>query len=340
MSERRSRGATQTVLALFDDQIDAEQALESLRKASRPGGSVSVLARDRRLMAAGSEGRLDVADAIMDTALTAVSGWLPGLAALVVPEHGSFLVGGPMGVVLAQRQRQAGLGTIEAGAVPDATFATSLGATLQRFGFRPEEAHYLEERLAAGSALIAVSASARAHIDATLSAFADHGAVYIGQAETAAEVVRETKRLLSRPLESTSEQLIVTDIVAPLDRACGQSGLPAQAWCNRSVFDSDESDIGSIDDVLIEHTAGDGGDAIRYVVVGSGGVLGFGRRRVAVPAALVRLEDDAVRLDVARLALADAPTYDQSAPFSRSDELALHTYFGTAPYWLGTAGAR
>ena len=334
MNQHETTGRAQTVLALFDDAIDAELALEAMRKASRPGAIVSVLARDRRLHADAPEGRLDVADAVSDTALSAVSGWLPGLAALDVPDHGCFLVGGPIGVALVQRERQVGADAGGGGAAISAAPASGLGATLERFGFRPEEAHYFEERLVAGSTLIAVTADERPHIDATLGAFAAHGAVYIGQAETAPEVIRQVELQLAAPFEPAAADVTVTDIVAPLERTCGQSGSADQEWCHRPVIDGEGASAGAVDDLLIERTGGDGAGTIRYVVVGFGGVLGIGRRRVAIPAAVATLSDGAVRLGVTVFALSDAPGYSQDAPFSRSDELAVHAYFGMTPYWL------
>src|SRR5690606_20259207 len=86
-----------TVLGLFEDMIDAEHALLALRRADRPAEQVSVLVRDRAAdQGYGSGGHSEVARAVVASALDTVSGWLLGLAALIVPEQGPLLVAGPI----------------------------------------------------------------------------------------------------------------------------------------------------------------------------------------------------------------------------------------------------
>src|SRR5215210_70772 len=80
-----------TVLGLFDDTIDAEQTLLAMRREERPAEQVSVLVRDRAADAgSGPERHGEVARAVVANALSAVSGWLLGLAALIVPENGTY----------------------------------------------------------------------------------------------------------------------------------------------------------------------------------------------------------------------------------------------------------
>src|SRR5215211_7917213 len=80
-----------TVLGLFDDTIDAEQTLVALRREERPAEQVSVLVRDRAADAgSGPERHGEVARAVVANALSTVSGWLLGLAALIVPESGTY----------------------------------------------------------------------------------------------------------------------------------------------------------------------------------------------------------------------------------------------------------
>jgi hypothetical protein len=81
-----------TLVALFDDTIDAEQALAALRKAERTE-RVSLIVRS----ANGGEERqtVELARTLVANALDAVGTWLSGLAALVVPERGEYLVAGP-----------------------------------------------------------------------------------------------------------------------------------------------------------------------------------------------------------------------------------------------------
>ncbi|MGH9175355.1 MAG: hypothetical protein ACRD1H_13410, partial [Vicinamibacterales bacterium] len=91
-----------TIVALFEDAIDARNALAALRKAGCPAGEVSVIVRDRAADEGGPIARHGaVARAVDEAALNTHSGWLLGLASLIVPERGTFLVAGPLGAALA-----------------------------------------------------------------------------------------------------------------------------------------------------------------------------------------------------------------------------------------------
>jgi hypothetical protein len=65
-----------------------------------------VLARDRASDQDSKSNPVDVTRAVMDTALSSVSNWLTGLAALMVSDHGTFLAAGPIGVVLARMRTE------------------------------------------------------------------------------------------------------------------------------------------------------------------------------------------------------------------------------------------
>jgi sporulation protein YlmC with PRC-barrel domain len=285
MSEQE-RSSIKTVAALFDDRIDAEHALGALRKAVRAAANVSVLARDHAVGDAG-EGAVDVTKAVMDTALSTVSNWLSGLAALMVPQRGSFLAAGPIGIALARDLPISG-GESSADRAP--AYARqrvdSLAVALELFGFRPEEAHYIEERLAAGSAMVAVTTEDADQIDASLQTFADFNAVFVGQAQTPAAVLDETEQWLANPLATKSSEIVVADVVAAMTHVCGdKDSHPALAWlCGLDVYDRDGDHVGQIDDLLAD--AGDR-SLLRYAIVGHGGVLGLARRRVAIPAAVI-----------------------------------------------------
>src|SRR5215210_7657035 len=231
-------GSRHTVIGMFEDTIDAEQALVALRKADYPPDRISVLVRDHEAERDNSGDRHGaVARAVIANALDAVGGWLQGLASLIVPERGTFLVAGPIGAALAgmraEETRRA-----HAEAQPDgtpfvaATLETSAEAadlssggllrTLEEFGFVPDEAKYLEHRLAAGAALVAVTTANASTFQDARSIFADHDAIHIGMAQTEAGFLAQAEALLAAaPEDSTSGDVVVTDAVAPLVRACG-----------------------------------------------------------------------------------------------------------------------
>ena len=323
----------QTVVGLFDDQIDAEHALIALRKSSRPAASVSVLARDRASKQ-GGDSPIDVTRAVMDTALSAMNGWLTGLAALMVPGNGTFLAAGPIGVTLA-RVQPADYGSEKIRPVDhdeeDAPVG-SVGHALELFGFPTDEAHYLEQRLAAGSALIAVTSREEEQIEATLRTFADFDAIFIGQAETEEEVIDGTERWLANPMGTESAEVIIADVVVTLRSARANAGALAEAftWCGLDALDVDGARIGEVEDVLVDATAD---STFRYVIVAHGGVLGIAERRTAVPTAIVEREGESVRLLSRQPKLANAPVFDPGTPFSRKDELAAHLFFGVTTYW-------
>jgi sporulation protein YlmC with PRC-barrel domain len=334
MEDPADREPVQTVVGLFDDEIDAEHALVALRKASVPRTKVSVLALDRRVSGGSADTAIDVTRAVMDTAVSAVSAWLMGLAALMVPNHGNFLAAGPIGVELARIKSEANGfagGEAHADRAP-ITHIGIIGLAFERFGFRPEEAHYMEHRLVAGSTMIAVTTDDSSQVELTLRTFADHNAVFLGQAETPREVVAEAEQWLVNPPTARSAEVIVSDIVVPFRHACGGSHFEGEVsqWCGQKVVDERGDHVGDIDDILVDPNDD---SLVRYVIVGHGGVLGIARRRYAVPADAISLDNEPARLNVERWQFADAPAYDPGAPFSRKDEQAVHAYFDTRPYW-------
>lgn len=335
-----------TVVALFDDTIDAEQALTSLRKVNQTADRVSLVVRDRE----GGDGEMTdragaVARAMVANALEHVGVWLQGLASLIVPERGTFLVAGPIGAALA------GISAGDDHARPgdDPSLAPAgdqepggLLRTMADFGFNADEGTYLEHRLVAGAALVAVTTSDDSSFKTLRRLFADHAAVYIGMARTDAAFLREAEGLLASPPEiSSGGDVVVTDAVAPIRRLSQAGALPeAAALRHRAVVDVAGEPLGEVDDVLVEVVDPDGPDGpaperhtIRYLVVGHGGVLNLGRRRVAVPVTVADLGAEPIRLTIAKAAFQRAPGYDDDAPFSRREEQAICAHFACDPYW-------
>src|SRR6188472_1134915 len=90
-----------TIIALFDDTIDAEHALTTLRKSEQPPAGISVILRERVLDPDPSEQYQTVLSRVIaSSALDAVGSWLEGLASLILPDRASYLVAGPIGAVL------------------------------------------------------------------------------------------------------------------------------------------------------------------------------------------------------------------------------------------------
>lgn len=330
--------ALETVLGLFDDHIDAEQALIALRKATAHPEQVSLIVRDR---AAEDIGALEqgqaVARVLVATALDAVGGWLQGLASLIVPRHGTFLVAGPIGAALTGSPDPRG-----ASSPPRVEALTDLGAlklnlAIQEFGFDADEAEYIEHRLEAGAALIAVTSQDDAAARQSQRLFAENSAVHIGRAQTDKEFATELAALLTQARRSSMDSgIVVADAVAPLLHLCtameADAGAPP---CGAPVVDNQGEDLGVVGDILVDPstTGPDGNPIVRYVVVSFGGVFRLGRRHVPIPASLVALEEEPVRLALDRATVEAAPSGGLGQPFSRREEQELCSYFNIPCYW-------
>ena len=147
--------------------------------------------------------------------------------------------------------------------------------------------------------------------------------------------------LAAAPEASSGGDVVVTDAVAPHRDLCGDGGGASwsAALCGREVVDATGAEAGSIDGLLADAASGAAPadierDALRYVIVGYGGVLGIGRHRIAVPVGQLDLEADPARLAITKEVLHHAPAYDTNTPFSRHDEQTVCAYFGCDPYWL------
>lgn len=339
MADGTEPNGTFTLAALFDDTIDATHALAALRRARYEPVAVSLLVRTD---ASDTSRRPHVSQAVETLGLGDLGGWLLGLAALRVPGLGHFLGAGPLGAVLAAIDMPG----LPAAAATDADLG-DFETLLIDFGFSEDEAGYVASRLEVGAPLVALTAGPGTPAKDIRRVLADHSAVYLGTAETSERFLAAARLLLDAPPEtSAGEEVEVADAVGPLRRAFGESALRRFAPLRgRRVIDAAGNDIGAIDDVLVECIDPDGPDGpeperqtARYVVVAFGGVLGIGRKRVAIPVTLADMSADPARLRVERDVAHAAPAFDDQ-PFSRRDEQAINAFFGERPYWLGVSPA-
>lgn len=332
-----------TVIALFDDAIDAEHALNALRRSDQPSAQISVILRERVIESrAASRRETLLSRVVASSALEAVGGWLQGLASLILPEdRASYLVAGPIGVMLASI-REATDGSDND--VDEQLQVTNrqLTRALTLFGFDLEEATYVEHRVVAGSPLIAVTSEQAPVLRAAHEIFALNTAVYIGLTHTESSIQSIAARLLmTGPLGGGP--VVITDAVAPL-RSLSEPDYYAQfdrSIRNRTVVSKLGRTIGKVVDVLYETQVWEDPESDdelrrtipRYIIVESG-KLPFGRRLTAVPSELVDDEQDPVLLRITLSELRGAPRYDTSQPLSRQDEMALRRYFHVRNYWM------
>lgn len=349
--ETPSHVVLRTIIALFDDTIDAEHALTALRKSAQPSEGISVILRERLLDPDPSEQyRTVLSRVIAASALDAVGGWLQGLASLILPDRASYLVAGPIGAVLAtirDAQPPTDLPPQAPWNLDDSS--RQLSRALAAFGFSPDEAHYLEARVVAGSPLIAVTSDRASTLRTAHSTFSSFDAVHVGLARTESAIHQTAARLLQTGPDGGGS-VVIADAIAPLRRLSADI-----AWRHhsidlrgRQVLDRAGQVAGVIDDVLFEikpttdgrvvpETAADrSAITIRYIIVSFGGLLGIGKGRVAIPAILADTNLWTVPVNVLADDIRKAPRFGGARPLSRQDEVAICTWFDVPLYWLNS----
>jgi len=163
-----------TVVGLFDDRGQAQQAVRELLQAGFKHADISLVANDvdERYKADANAGKAgqEPSGAATGAALGGAAGLLVGLVALLIPGVGPVIAAGNLGIALASALASASIGTIAGGL---------LGA-LGDLGMAEEDAQYYVEGLRRGGTLVTVGA------DDQMASRADdvmrrHGAVNIKQ---------------------------------------------------------------------------------------------------------------------------------------------------------------
>ena len=132
-----------TILGIFDNPLDARQAVETLRSSSLKLDDVSIIARATDSKAAtGNTGDVSAGEG---AAVGAVWGGLVGLAALLIPGVGPFIAFGALGAALT-------------GALTGAVVGGISAALIDFSGIPAEDAHAYEQQVHAGKTLVAVKA--------------------------------------------------------------------------------------------------------------------------------------------------------------------------------------
>ena len=334
-----------TIIALFDDTIDAEHALGALRRSDQPPAQISVILRERvNEPHTRSNRETLLSRVIAASALETVGGWLQGLASLILPEdRASYLVAGPIGVMLASIREAHDSDDDDEVDTHFKVTNRQLTRALTLFGFDLDEATYVEHRVVAGSPLIAVTSEQAPVLRAAHDIFASNTAVHIGLTHTDSSIQSIAARLLmTGPLGGGP--VVITDAVAPL-RSLNEPDYYAhfdRTIRNRPVVSKLGRTVGKVVDVLYETQVWEDPDSDselrrtipRYIVIQTGKLLQFRRRLTAIPAELVDADQDPVLLRITIPELRGAPRYDTSQPLSRQDEMALRRYFHVRNYWM------
>lgn len=339
-----------TLTALYDDIIDAEQSLIQLRRSHQPANQISVILREKVLVPdAHKPYRAVLSEVVARSSLEAASKWLQGLVSLVLPDRATYFAAGPIGMILSTI-RESGVpieneddGRIMAHSSP----ARQLTHTLQAFGFNRDEAAYMEQRVVAGSPLIAATCEKIETLREIHRILSQNTPVYVGLTRTDISLAARASRLVTTGPRSAGS-VVIADAISPLIHLSSTPALDrtARDLAGRIVHSQYGEVIGRVTDALYEPEPDTVPDALRvsgisdetlllrYLFVRPGGRLGLGRQRVAIPAERVTLKGTDIVVRITHEEMVAAPRFDESTALSRQDEATIRRHFDEPFYWI------
>lgn len=106
---------------------------------------------------------------------------------------------------------------------------------------------------------------------------------------------------------------------------------PEEDIRGRKVVDSSGEEIGTVDALMVD----DNELKVRFMVVESGGFLGIGAEQSLIPIdAITDIDEETVRVDLARDRIAGGPTYDPDLTELPDDYWeSAYGYYGYTPFW-------
>ncbi|WP_409330534.1 PRC-barrel domain-containing protein [Trujillonella humicola] len=103
----------------------------------------------------------------------------------------------------------------------------------------------------------------------------------------------------------------------------------------RRAVDARGEAIGEVDDLLVDDAEG----RVRFLQVGTGGLLGLGRQSVLVPVeAVVAIDAETVTITRDREAMAAAPAYDPELAEDPAYYATVYGWWSPTPYWTPGPG--
>lgn len=149
---------TKTLLGVFQDRTDVEEAIDKLQANGLNPKDFSIVMKDKREAEdIGEDTGADIANSALAGATTgaAVGGIAGLLAGTVLPGLGGFLIGGPIGAALGLTGAAA---TTLSGAATGALAGGLIGA-LMGLGLSEEDAEHYQLRVREGAILLIVPSS-------------------------------------------------------------------------------------------------------------------------------------------------------------------------------------
>jgi sporulation protein YlmC with PRC-barrel domain len=102
---------------------------------------------------------------------------------------------------------------------------------------------------------------------------------------------------------------------------------PAEDIRGHNVVDRKDQHIGKVDALMVDDVE----HKVRFLVVGTGGLLGFHKNTFLIPVdAITAIDEKVVRVDRTGDEVGRGPTYD---PKLVNDPEAVLDYYGLYPYW-------
>ena len=104
----------------------------------------------------------------------------------------------------------------------------------------------------------------------------------------------------------------------------------------KKAVDRNGDEIGTVDDLMVDEGEG----RVRFLQVGSGGILGFGAEHLLIPSeAVTGIDEDHVHVDQTCEHLCNAPGYDPELAKQPDYYGSIYNWYGYAPFWAPTAAA-
>lgn len=337
-----------TLFAVFDDTIDTELALGDLRKANLPPEEISAILREQVIDMERSVSNQTILSRVVATsALDAVSGWLKGLLTLVLSDRAAYVVAGPIGVLLASSHDETTHAIWDdwtsAADMPGFDLRTGqLARALAQFGLAVDEAAYVEQRVIAGSTLIALTSVNVSTLKNAHEIFSRRTAVHVGLAKTDRSIIAAAAELLISGPQAGNGSVVVADAISPLVTLTSQARPVNDAMpvIGKPVFSHAGEILGEITEVLLEKrdlaAPGLEPDSFiqRYLVVRHWSAMRLRRWVIAIPteAVVPNAQGFALKSDV--VDFRRAPRFNFTAPLSRQQEVRIRQYFNVPHYWL------
>ncbi len=103
---------------------------------------------------------------------------------------------------------------------------------------------------------------------------------------------------------------------------------PEEDIRGRPVIDRNGQEVGEVDGLMIDEDE----QRVRFLEVGSGGVLGLGKKTRLIPVNAIESVDEAIRVDTTVQDVVDSPVYDPEL-MQEPSYLDFYDHYGVPPHW-------